>query len=139
MDLTKLMMEFLAEEGFRPQETPFGLAFKCEGLNFLYLSDQDDELYFRLMLPRLLDVNEDNEDTVMKVMNEINANIKVVKLYTMDLTDENEEVDRSVWAAFEILADTTPELKDIVPRAVALLQNARLRFFSTLEAMAANS
>ena len=36
MDLNKLMMEFLAEEGFRPHETPFGIAFKSEGLNFLY-------------------------------------------------------------------------------------------------------
>ena len=94
MDLNKLMINYLAEEGFRPHETPFGIAFKNEGFNFLYFKDEDDEQYFRLMMPAIFVVTEDNEDTIMKLMNEVNGNIKVVKLYTMDIEDEegkNEE------------------------------------------------
>ena len=136
MDLNKLMMEFLAEEGFRPHDTPFGIAFKSEGINFLYFKDEDDEQYFRLMMPAIFEVTEDNEETIMRVMNDVNGNIKVVKLYTMEMEDENGKKDTSVWVAFEILADTTPELGDIVPRAINLLQGARIAFLSRLEEIA---
>ncbi|MBE6315151.1 MAG: hypothetical protein IIZ44_09245 [Muribaculaceae bacterium] len=136
MDLNKMMMEFLAEEGFRPHETPFGIAFKSEGLNFLYFKDEDDEQYFRLMMPAIFVVTEDNEDTVLSVMNDVNGTIKVVKLYTMDIEDEDGKSEKSVWAAFEILADTTPELNDIVPRAIALLRGARIAFLAKLEEVA---
>ncbi len=136
MDLNKLMMEFLAEEGFRPHETEFGIAFKSEGINFLYFKDEEDEQYFRLMMPAIFVVTEDNEETIMKVMNDVNGTIKVVKLYTMDMEDENGKKETSVWVAFEILADTTPELTDIVPRALALLRSARIAFLAKLEEVA---
>jgi hypothetical protein len=136
MDLNKLMMDFLAEEGFRPHETPFGIAFKSEGVNYLYFKDEDDEQYFRLMMPAIFVVTEDNEEMIMRAMNDVNGNIKVVKLYTMDMQDENEKKETSVWVAFEILADTTPELGDIVPRAINLLQGARIAFLARLEEMA---
>ena len=55
MDLNKLMMDFLAEEGFRPHETPFGIAFKNEGFNFLYFKDEEDEQYYCEM-----DMDEDD-------------------------------------------------------------------------------
>ena len=131
-----MMMEFLAEEGFRPHETPFGIAFKSEGLNFLYFKDEDDEQYFRLMMPAIFEVTEDNEDMIMRAMNDVNSNIKVVKLYTMDMEDEKGNKETSVWVAFEILADTTPELGDIVPRAITLLQGARIAFLAKLEEVA---
>ena len=136
MDLTKLMIDFLADEGFRPHETPFGIAFKIEGTNYLYFKDDEDEQYFRLMMPAIFAVTEDNEETIMQAMNYVNSNIKVVKLYTMDMEDENGKQETSVWVAFEILADSTPELKDIVPRAINLLQGARIAFLTKLEDMA---
>ena len=136
MDLNKLMIDFLAEEGFRPHETPFGIAFKKEGFNFLYFKDEEDEQYFRLMMPAIFVVTEDNEEMIMRAMNDVNGSIKVVKLYTMEMEDEESKKETSVWAAFEILADTTPELGDIVPRAINLLQGARIAFLSRLEEMA---
>ena len=136
MDLNKLMMDYLAEEGFRPHETPFGIAFKNEGINYLYFKDPEDEQYFRLMMPAIFQVTEDNEDTIMRAMNDVNSSIKVVKLYTMEMEDEEGKKETSVWVAFEILADTTPELGDIVPRAINLLQGARIAFLANLEEIA---
>ena len=137
MDLNKLMMDYLAEEGFRPHETPFGIAFKMEGINYLYFNDPEDEQYFRLMMPAIFVVTEDNEETIMRVMNDVNGNIKVVKLYTMEMENEDgKEKETSVWVAFEILADSTPELGDIVPRAIALLKGARMAFLAKLEEVA---
>ena len=136
MDLNKLMIDYLAEEGFRPHETPFGIAFKKEGYNFLYFKDEDDEQYFRLMMPAIFDVPEDNEEAVMRAMHAVNGNIKVVKLYTMEMEDPDGKKETSVWVAFEILADSTPELGDIVPRAISLLQGARIAFLAKLEELA---
>ena len=136
MDLKKLMMDYLAEEGFRPHETEFGIAFKIEGFNFLYFKDEEDEQYFRLMMPAIFEVTEDNEEMIMHAMNDVNGNIKVVKLYTMDLEDEKGKKSTSVWVAFEILADTTPEIGDIVPRAINLLKGARIAFLAKLEEVA---
>ena len=136
MDLNKQMIDFLAEEGFRPHETPFGIAFKKEGYNFLYFKDEDDEQYFRLMMPAIFVVTEDNEETILHAMNDVNGNIKVVKLYTMEMEDPDGKKETSVWVAFEILADSTPELGDIVPRAISLLQGARVAFLSRLEELA---
>lgn len=136
MDLNKLMIDYLAEEGFRPHKTPFGIAFKVESINYLFFKDDEDVQYFRLMMPAIFEVTEDNEDTVLHVMNDVNSNIKVVKLYTMDMEDEQGHKDTGVWAAFEILADSTPVLGDIVPRAIALLKGARIAFLSRLEEIA---
>ena len=129
-------MDYLAEEGFRPHETEFGIAFKIEGFNFLYFKDEEDEQYFRLMMPAIFEVTEDNEEMIMRAMNDVNGNIKVVKLYTMDLEDEKGKKSTSVWVAFEILADTTPEIGDIVPRAINLLKGARIAFLAKLEEVA---
>ena len=138
MDLNKLMMDYLAEEGYRPHETPFGIAFKKEGINYLYFKDEDDEQYFRLMMPAIFQVTEDNEDSIMRAMNDVNGSIKVVKLYTMEMEDPEGKKETSVWVAFEILADTTPELGDIVPRAINLLDGGRIAFLARLEEMADN-
>ena len=133
MDLNKLMIDYLAEEGFRPHETPFGIAFKSEGINYLFFKDPEDEQYFRLMMPAIFEVTEDNEETIMRVMNDVNGSIKVVKLYTMEMEGEDGKKETSVWVAFEILADSTPELGDIVPRAINLLKGARIAFLTKLE------
>ena len=136
MDLNKLMIDYLAEEGYRPHETPFGIAFKNEGINYLFFKDEDDEQYFRLMMPAIFEVTEDNEDSILRAMNDVNSNIKVVKLYTMEMEDPDGKKETSVWVAFEILADSTPELADIVPRAISLLQGGRIAFLSKLEDIA---
>ena len=138
MNLTKLIFDFLAEEGFRPHETEFGIAFKSEGFNFLFFKDDEDEQYFRLMMPAIFEVTEDNEDMILKAMIDVNGNIKVVKLYTMEMENEDGKKSTSVWVAFEILADTTPEMADIVPRAIALLKGGRIAFLTRLEEMADN-
>ncbi|MBQ4367068.1 MAG: hypothetical protein II786_03170 [Muribaculaceae bacterium] len=128
MNLNDLMLEFLRSEGYRPDVTDFGLAFKVEGLSFLFLKDDNDDQYFRLMMPGIYDINDDNEYEVLKALNETNASMKVVKLYTM-----GEDDDRDVWVAFEILADSTPELKDFVPRAISLLRAGRRDFYQRIQ------
>ena len=83
MNLKDLMEQFLKEEGFCPKQEEFGLAFKCEGKSFLFIYDDDDEQYFRLMMPCIFDMTEENRDVVLHAMNEVNSSVKVIKAYTM--------------------------------------------------------
>ena len=127
MKLNELLLDFLQEEGYRPKVDPEDgeITFKSEGLTYSYFPDENDDQYFRLMLPAIYDVNEDNKYEVLEAIDKTNFNIKVIKLYTVH--------DRSVWAALEILMDTTPEMNEIVPRAITLLRHARTDLYQNLE------
>ena len=125
MNLKELTQEFLRKEGFCPEETEFGLAFKCEGKNFLLIYDDDDQQYFRLMMPCIFEMTDENEDAVYRAMNEVNSSVKVIKAYIMC---ENE-----VWLGFEVLVDTTPVVGDFIPRAISMLNGGARKFFQTLQ------
>ncbi|MBQ4005995.1 MAG: hypothetical protein II609_04445 [Muribaculaceae bacterium] len=129
MAIYDLLLEHLQNEGYRPKEESFGLVFKVEGLNFLYFRDEKDDQYFRLCLPGIFDVNNDNEYAVLKAMNGANASMKVVKLYIVG----DEEEDRDVWVAFEILLDNTPDIGDFMDRAIGLLRAGRQDFYNRLQ------
>ena len=125
MNLKDLMEQFLKEEGFCPKQEEFGLAFKCEGKSFLFIYDDDDEQYFRLMMPCIFDMTEENREVVLHAMNEVNSSVKVIKAYTM--------LENEVWLGFEILVDSTPVVGDLVPRALAMLNGGARRFFEVLQ------
>lgn len=125
MNLKEMLADYLREEGFLPKEENFGIAFKCEGINFLFLYDEDDEQYFRLVMPAIFDINEENRAAVLEAMNKVNSEMKVVKIYTFN--------DDSVWLGFEVLVDSTPVLEDFVPRGVNMLRAARRAFYEAIQ------
>ena len=125
MNLKELMMQYLQEEGFCPKETEFGLDFKCEGRSFVFFYDSDDDQYFRLMMPNIFEVTDENRDTVMYALNETNATVKVVKAYT--------PVADAVWIGFEVLVDSTPVLADLVPRGLSMLRTAQTTFYEEIQ------
>jgi len=125
MNLKELMLNYLREEGFCPQETEFGIAFKCEGLNFLFFYDSEDDEYFRLMMPGIFDVTEENLPVVLQALNKVNSEIKVVKAYT--------PVPEEVWLGFEVIVDSTPVIADFVPRALAMLRAGQRKFYEAIQ------
>ena len=125
MNLKEMMLEYLRQEGFCPQENPFGLTFKCEEMKFLFFYDQEDDQYFRLMMPDIFEVTDENRDIVLEALNETNTMVKVVKAYVPSEFN-------SVWIGFEVLIDRTPELNDIVPRSICMLITACEAFYEAL-------
>lgn len=125
MNLKELMLNYLREEGFCPKEEEFGLAFKCEGLNFIFFYDEDDDRYFRLMMPGIFDVTEENFPAVLLAMNKVNSEMKVVKAYT--------PVSDAVWIGFEVIVDSTPVLADFVPRGITMLRAAQRKFYEAIQ------
>ena len=125
MNLKELMLNYLREEGFCPKEEEYGLAFKCEGLNFIFFYDEDDDRYFRLMMPGIFDVTEENFPAVLLAMNKVNSEMKVVKAYT--------PVSDAVWIGFEVIVDSTPVLADFVPRGITMLRAAQRKFYEAIQ------
>ena len=125
MNLKELMMQFLQKEGFCPKEEEYGIDFKCEGRVYTFIYDSEDEQYFRLMMPNIFDVTDENRDIVLKALNDTNSEMKVVKAYT--------PIPNAVWISFEVLVDSTPVLGDIVPRALGMLRGAQRTFYEAIE------
>ena len=89
-------------------------------LSFLFVKNDEDQSFFQLILPAIFDVTEDNYTQVLKAVNEVNLGMKVVKVSV---------VGNSVWLFLESLLDHTPDISDIMPRALQILQNAQQRFY----------
>lgn len=125
MNLQELMKQYLQEEGYCPKDTDFGLDFKCEGRTYIFIYDGDDEQYFRLMMPNIYEVTDENRDAVLVALNKTNTTVKVVKAYT--------PIPQAVWIGFEVLVDSTPVLSDFIPRAISMLRTAQQTFYEALQ------
>lgn len=125
MSLKELMKQYLQEEGFCPKEDEYSIDFKCEGRNYAFFYDDDDDQYFRLMMPNIYEVTDENRDAVLRALNATNTSIKVVKAYT--------PIPQAVWVGFEVLVDSTPVLADFMPRALNMLRTAQQTFYEEIQ------
>ena len=132
MALYDLVLEYLQNKSYCPKEEDYGIVFKVEDLNFNYIREPGDDQNFLLCLfaATVTDVNNDIELAVLKAMDETNASVKGVKLYYNVGGIEGEY--RHVWLAFDILLDKTPDIGNIIDRAIFLLLGAREYFYNLL-------
>lgn len=125
MKTTEMVLNFLRQQGFCPEvdEEDGNILFKYQMANFLFINNDEDEEFFQLLMPGIYDVTDDNRDVVLEAANKVNHNIKVVKACV---------VNDSVWLFFENLLDHSPEVDDIIPRALSILQGARQHFYQEI-------
>lgn len=125
MKTSETVLEFLKQQGFCPDvDTDNGnIYFKYQMRTFIYINNDEDEDFFQLAFPGIFDVTEENRELVLEAINKTNLGIKVVKC-TIPHDD--------VWVFFEILLDSSPEVKDIVPRALDILQGAQQMFYKNM-------
>ncbi len=118
------VMEELQKQGFLAQRENFGIVFKYQMTNYLYLKGKDEDDYFSLYVPYIFKVDEENMSDVLVTINAINNAMKVIKLVVND---------NQVWACFEEILPKDANLEDIVPYAVATLFHARQQYYEQLE------
>jgi hypothetical protein len=124
MKIIDELMEYLANDGLRPQKEDFGIFFRYQMLNFAVFWDEDDDHFLRISIPNIFDVDENNRIDALTVSNIINMERKVVKaLVTND----------SVWISAEQLLDQNPVYSDIVPRTLGMLLEARMGYYEHLK------
>lgn len=121
MKTSEMVFNYLKNQGLCPNyDKDNDIVFKYQMLTFLFFNTDDDEQFFRLALPGIYDVTEENRNAVLEAINDTNKVMKVVKL-TIPRDD--------VWALTEIMMDSTPELDDLVPRLLNILIGARKEFY----------
>ena len=115
----------LEELGFALEEAgEYGYFFRFEGLNVLYMPDDDDENFLRFALPSIYDVTEENKDLVLEVVNNTNMAIKYSK--TCVFGDD-------VWVFYEYRLFGEDNLKGIIDHSMRLLQATFFLFHRKIE------
>lgn len=117
MNVKGLVTKYLKSQGIVATKNALGLNFTYEGWNFLFWNDADDPQFFRLTLPGVFDVTDDNFANAIMACNNINWNYKVVKAVLYDYEDGKEK-GASVWMCYEQVLDANPQIDELVPRAI---------------------
>ena len=117
MNTKGLVSKYLKSQGIVPKKNDLGLNFTYEGWNFLLWNDADDPLFFRLILPGVFDVTDDNFAEAIMACNNVNWNYKVVKAVLYEFEDEHDS-GASVWMCFEQVLDDNPQVEELVSRAI---------------------
>ena len=119
------VFSYLKAQGLMPTEEEYGISFKYQMKNFIVFSDDDDENFFRLMLPGIFDVNDENRGDVLEAANMTNNDMKAVKVTIFG--------DNGVWVFFEQFFDSTPVFDDIIPRGINILLASQNNFYENLK------
>jgi len=60
-----------------------GFHFFYEGINFLYMYNEDDENFLNISVPGIYDLEENNKETYNALKEKINSTLKYIKAYTL--------------------------------------------------------
>ncbi|MBO5805435.1 MAG: hypothetical protein J6R10_01070 [Tidjanibacter sp.] len=113
MKTSELVFNYLREQGFRPQiEEGKRIVFEYQNGTFIYFFNDDDESFFQLALPGILQVTDANRYMALEAISKLALDRKVIKGGLMG--------DR-VWLLAEILLDHTPDVADLMPRLLNML------------------
>lgn len=112
-----LVSRYLKSNGIVTKKSDLGLNFTYDGLNFLLWNDADDPMFFRLTLPGLFDVTDDNFAKAIMACNNINWNYKVVKAVLYDYEDGKEK-GASVWLCYEQRLEAATDVESLLNRAI---------------------
>lgn len=119
------VFEYLKQQGLVPSEEEFGISFKYQMADFLILSDDDDQQFFRLTMPGIFSCTPENRLETLEAINITNNDMKVIKATIFGETN--------VWLFFEQLLDSTPVFDDIIPRGINILLAGQQKFFNVLK------
>ena len=117
MNTKTLVSKYLKSKGIVPKKNELGLNFGYEGWNFLLWNDTEDPLFFRLILPGVFDVTDDNFAEAIMACNNVNWKFKVVKAVLYEFEDEYDK-GTSIWICFEQVLDVNPQVEELIPRAI---------------------
>ena len=87
------ILEAFRELGFKlEEEEGMGYCFNYEGLNLLYMYNENDEEFLNIALPGIVDVEEDKMLQICALLEKINSTLKYIKAYILG---------NSVWLFYE--------------------------------------
>lgn len=125
MKLVDKVMVELQKLGLLPQKEEFGIVFKYQMVNYIYL-DNDDEEYIKIYIPSMMNVDDDDLGMVLTILNLLNNKMKVIKFVVEDGT---------VWSCYEMRVHDGVSLGDMIEHAVDGLYMSYLQFNDLLKGL----
>ena len=119
------VLNTLQELGFLVEEMDdCGYGFRYEGLNYLYMPNDNDEDFLSLSLPGVFDMEDAGETTGLRLSERLNSSLKYVKAYW---------INGNLWLFYERELYGGEDMKRLVSRMVLHLEAAliQLRRFQT--------
>lgn len=124
----QLLLSYLEAHELNAKRSKVGINFQFEGWNFLLWHDAEDPWFFRLTLPGIFDVTDENYARALMACNTLNWNYKVVKASLYEF-EEAGKSRASVWVCYEQMLDETSITEtETVGRAIAALVEAAEQF-----------
>ena len=104
---------YLSLNGIQYEELNSIINFEYNELKYMFVYDESDTHYFRIILPNIAEVKSDNEKDIYKNINRCNSQIKAAKS-----TINNE----SVWISIEQFVYSYDHIDDLYARCMNILQ-----------------
>ena len=97
----------------------FGYSFRYEGINYLYMPNDDDEDFLNLAIPAIDEVTEDNINAALMLMDKLNSTVKYVKA---------NRLGDSIWLFYERELYGGEDFEKLLSRMILHLE-AAINFF----------
>ena len=125
MNQKEIILDQLNAMGFEPIELEdVGFVFKYEDMNYLYMSEDDNEQFLRVVIPHLFEVTDANRVAVLDAMNETDLMLKYAKVCIM--------CDNAVWAIYEHRLTSTDNLTELLEHIICVLETAAHVFYKKI-------
>lgn len=125
MNQKEIILDQLMAMGFEPIELgDVGFVFKYEDMNYLYMPDDDDEQFLRIVIPHLFEVTDENRVEVLDAMHETGLLLKYAKVCIM--------YENAVWAIYEHRLTSTDNLAELLEHIIRVLEAAAHVFYKKI-------
>lgn len=125
MNQKEIILDQLKAMGFEPIELgDVGYVFKYEDMNYLYMPDDDDEQFLRIVIPQLFEVTDENRVAVLEAMHDTGLMLKYAKVCIM--------YENAVWAIYEYRLTSTDNLAELLEHIIRVLEAAVHVFYKKI-------
>lgn len=108
------ILEAFRDLGFKlEEEEGMGYSFNYEGLNLLYMYNENDEEFLNIALPGIIEVEEGRMLQICALLEKINSTLKYVKAYILG---------NSVWLFYERELFGEEDLMTVISRMILHLE-----------------
>ena len=108
------ILEAFRDLGFKlEEEEGMGYCFNYEGLNLLYMYNENDEEFLTIALPGIVEVEDDKMLQICALLEKINSTLKYVKAYLLG---------NSVWLFYERELFGEEDLMTVISRMILHLE-----------------
>ena len=96
-------------------EAETAIFFERNGFQYTFACEKSDPYYFRIILPNILKVNDENKQEILLLVNSINLKFKVAKSFILE--------DKNVWISVESFVYSTSNMDELFDRMFTLYED----------------